>query len=48
MWMKDANGCLNGLPNIIGRGCAKQINTAELASHMQLWAHMGHPCGQDL
>jgi hypothetical protein len=24
-----------------------KVTTAELAQHMQLWAHMGHPCGED-
>jgi hypothetical protein len=24
-----------------------KVTTADLAKHMQLWAHMGHPCGED-
>lgn len=24
-----------------------KVTTAALAKNMQLWAHMGHPCGQD-
>jgi len=24
-----------------------KVTTAELASHMQFWAHMGHPCGEN-
>ncbi len=24
-----------------------KVTTADLAAHMQFWAHMGHPCGED-
>ena len=24
-----------------------KVTTADLASHMQIWAHMGHPCGEN-
>ena len=24
-----------------------KVTTADLAQHMQFWAHMGHPCGED-
>jgi hypothetical protein len=46
---EDANGCYEwDWPKYYPGGAVQsKLTTAELASHMQLWAHMGHPCGQD-
>lgn len=46
---EDAKGCAEwDLPAYYPMGAVQgKVTTAELAKNMQLWAHMGHPCGQD-
>jgi hypothetical protein len=45
----DANGCYEwDWPRYYPGGAVQsKITSADLAKNMQLWAHMGHPCGQD-
>lgn len=45
---EDAKGCLEwDWPTYYPGGAVQgKVTTAELAGKMQLWAHMGHPCGQ--
>jgi len=45
----DAKGCAEwDHPPFYPMGAVQgKVTTAALAAHMQLWAHMGHPCGQD-
>ncbi|HVZ57153.1 MAG TPA: C45 family peptidase [Chitinophagaceae bacterium] len=45
---EDPAGCAEwSLPPYAPMGAVQgKVTTAELASHLQLWAHMGHPCGQ--
>ena len=46
---EDAKGCAEwDLPAYYPMGAVQgKVTTADLAKNMQLWAHMGHPCGQD-
>jgi hypothetical protein len=46
---EDAKGCTEwSLPPYYPLGAVQgKVTTAELAKNMQIWAHMGHPCGQD-
>jgi len=46
---EDAKGCAEwDLPAYYPMGAVQgKVTTAALAKNMQLWAHMGHPCGQD-
>jgi hypothetical protein len=46
---EDAKGCAEwDLPAYYPMGAVQgKVTTTELAKNMQLWAHMGHPCGQD-
>lgn len=46
---EDALGCAEwSLAAYYPMGAVQgKVTTADLAQHMQLWAHMGHPCGQD-
>lgn len=46
---EDSKGCPEwDLPPYYPMGAVQgKVTTAELAKNMQLWAHMGHPCGQD-
>lgn len=46
---EDALGCAEwSLPAYYPMGAVQgKVTTAALAANMQLWAHMGHPCGQD-
>ena len=46
---EDAIGCKEwDEPAYYPMGAVQgKITTTELANHMQLWAHMGHPCGAD-
>jgi hypothetical protein len=44
---EDAKGCAEwSLAPYYPMGAVQgKVTTAELAKNMQLWAHMGHPCG---
>jgi Phospholipase B len=46
---EDANGCYEwDWPKFYPGGAVQsKVTTAALAKDMQMWAHMGHPCGQD-
>jgi len=46
---EDARGCKEwDWPEYYPGGAVQgKVTTAELARNMQLWAHMGHPCGED-
>jgi hypothetical protein len=46
---EDAKGCAEwDLPAYYPMGAVQgKVTTASLAANMQLWGHMGHPCGQD-
>jgi hypothetical protein len=46
---EDATGCYEwDWPKFYPGGAVQsKVTTAALAKDMQLWAHMGHPCGQD-
>ncbi len=46
---EDSKGCAEwDLPAYYPMGAVQgKVTTASLAANMQLWAHMGHPCGQD-
>lgn len=46
---EDAKGCAEwDLPAFYPMGAVQgKVTTSALAANMQLWAHMGHPCGQD-
>ncbi len=46
---EDAKGCAEwDLPAYYPMGAVQgKVTTAALAANMQLWAHMGHPCGED-
>jgi len=46
---QDAAGCAEwSLPAYYPMGAVQgKVTTAALAANMQLWAHMGHPCGED-
>src|SRR5205085_8163725 len=46
---EDAKGCKEwDEPAYYPMGAVQgKITTTDMANHMQLWAHMGHPCGQD-
>ncbi|MBV9987053.1 MAG: hypothetical protein JO301_05205 [Chitinophagaceae bacterium] len=46
---EDIKGCPEwDLPAYYPMGAVQgKVTTAALASNMQLWAHMGHPCGED-
>ena len=46
---EDANGCMEwDWPKYYPGGAVQgKVTTADMAKNMQLWAHMGHPCGQD-
>lgn len=46
---EDPKGCAEwDLPAYYPMGAVQaKITTADMAGQMQLWAHMGHPCGQD-
>ena len=46
---EDAKGCAEwDLPAYYPMGAVQgKVTTADLAKNMQIWAHMGHPCGQD-
>lgn len=46
---EDAKGCAEwDLPAYYPMGAVQgKVTTAALAANMQIWAHMGHPCGQD-
>lgn len=45
----DIKGCAEwSLPAYYPMGAVQgKVTTAALAANMQLWAHMGHPCGED-
>jgi hypothetical protein len=45
---EDARGCMEwDWPTYYPGGAVQgKVTTAELAKNMQLWAHMGHPCGE--
>ncbi len=46
---EDANGCMEwDWPKYYPGGAVQgKVATADMAKNMQLWAHMGHPCGQN-
>jgi len=46
---EDARGCMEwDWPTYYPGGAVQgKVTTAELAKNMQLWAHMGHPCGEN-
>jgi len=46
---EDAKGCKEwDLAPYYPMGAVQgKVTTADLAAHMQFWAHMGHPCGED-
>ena len=46
---EDSKGCAEwDLPAFYPMGAVQgKVTTADLAKNMQIWAHMGHPCGQD-
>ncbi|GAC1400423.1 MAG: acyl-CoA--6-aminopenicillanic acid acyl-transferase [Sediminibacterium sp.] len=46
---EDAKGCAEwDLPPYSPMGAVQgKVTTSVMAKNMQLWAHMGHPCGQD-
>jgi hypothetical protein len=46
---EDPAGCKEwDLPAYYPMGAVQsKVTTADMAKNMQLWAHMGHPCGQD-
>jgi hypothetical protein len=46
---EDIKGCPEwDLPAYYPMGAVQgKVTTAALAANMQLWAHMGHPCGED-
>ena len=46
---EDAKGCTEwSLAPYYPMGAVQgKVTTADLAKNMQLWAHMGHPCGED-
>ena len=46
---EDAKGCLEwDWPRYYPGGAVQgKVTTANLAANMQMWAHMGHPCGQN-
>jgi hypothetical protein len=45
---EDAKGCMEwDWPTYYPGGAVQgKVTTADMASKMQLWAHMGHPCGE--
>ena len=45
---EDAKGCMEwDWPKYYPGGAVQsKVTTADLAKNMQLWAHMGHPCGE--
>ena len=46
---EDAKGCKEwDLAPYYPMGAVQgKVTTADLAAHMQFWAHMGHPCGEN-